>query len=146
MNNKRILVVDDDREFAESMVMRCRSRGWSAQVACTPLAAVQSMVSFAPDLLCLDVHMPTGNGLDLCEYLARGGTGPQKPVVILTGASDMEIVRRSQQLDTRYVQKSTNVWAQLRPVIEQLLAVENSPAQELVPSAQAITGGEDYYD
>ena len=71
MTTERILVVDDDREFAESIAMRCRGLGFEVETASTPLAAIANMVAHPPDLLCLDVNLPTGNGLDLCEYLVR---------------------------------------------------------------------------
>jgi DNA-binding response OmpR family regulator len=122
MMTERILVVDDDREFAESIALRCRRLGFDVDTACTPLAAVASMVAHPPDLLCLDVNLPTGNGLDLCEYLVRDSTGPQMPVIVLTGQTDRETVFRSTSLRTRYLHKSPNVWEQLRPVIEELLS------------------------
>jgi CheY-like chemotaxis protein len=121
MPNKKILVVDDDRDFAESIAMRCRGRGWDAEAACSPLAAVESMTSHPPDLFCLDVNMPTGNGLDLCEYLVRDTSGIQTPVIILTGQMDLETVRRAKRLQTRYICKSTDIWQRLRPEMEELL-------------------------
>jgi len=121
MTTKRILVVDDDREFAESIAMRCRDLGFEVETASTPLAAVASMVTHPPDLLCLDVNLPTGNGLDLCEYLVRDSRAPQLPVIVLTGQTDRETIFRSTSLRTRYLHKSPDVWRRLRPVIEELL-------------------------
>jgi DNA-binding response OmpR family regulator len=121
MTTERILVVDDDHEFAESIAMRCRGLGFEVETACTPLAAIASMVAHPPDLLCLDVNLPTGNGLDLCEYVVRNSTVPQMPVIVLTGRTDRETVFRSAQLRTRYLHKSTDVWRRLRPLIEELL-------------------------
>jgi len=121
MSTERILVVDDDHEFAESIAMRCRGLGFEVETACTPLAAIASMVAHPPDLLCLDVNMPTGNGLDLCEYLVRDSAAPQMPVIVLTGQTDRETIFRSASLRTRYLYKSTDVWERLRPVLEELL-------------------------
>ena len=121
MPTERILVVDDDREFAESIALRCRGLGYDAQTACTPLAAISSMVAHPPDLLCLDVNLPTGNGLDLCEYVVRDRPAAQMPVIVLTGQTDRETIFRSASLRTRYLHKSPDVWQRLRPVIEELL-------------------------
>jgi CheY-like chemotaxis protein len=148
MANKRVLVVDDDRDLAESIAMRCRGRGWDAEAACSPLAAVVSMTSCPPDLLCLDVNMPTGNGLDLCEYLVRDSGGHRTPVIILTGQVDIETVRRAKRLETRYICKSTDVWQRLRPAIEELLDERprcDEPAL-LSQLVEAATGAEIYYD
>ena len=121
MTSERILVVDDDREFAESIAARCRGLGFEVETAGTPLAAIASMVAHPPDLLCLDVNLPTGDGLDLCEYLVRDRAAPQIPVIVLTGQTDRETIFRSAQLRTRYLHKSTDVWQRLRPLIEKLL-------------------------
>jgi len=121
VKTEQILVVDDDKEFAESIAMRCRSLGYQADTASTPLAAVTKMIAHPPDLLCLDVNLPTGDGLDLCEYLVHDSTAPQLPVIVLTGQTDRETIFRAVQLRTRYLYKSTNVWQRLRPLIEELL-------------------------
>ena len=121
MTNKTMLIVDDDREFAEAIALRCRSIGFDVETACSPLAAVVSMTAHPPDLLCLDVHMPTGNGLDFCEFVVRERKGPLLPVIILTGQTDRETIYRSIDLYTRYVHKSTNLWNDLQAAIEELL-------------------------
>ena len=121
MTTERILVVDDDHEFAESIAMRCRGLGFEVETASTPLAAIANMVAHPPDLLCLDVNLPTGNGLDLCEYVVRDSTAPPMPVIVLTGQFDRETIFRSVSLRTRYLHKSPDVWQRLRPVIEELL-------------------------
>jgi DNA-binding response OmpR family regulator len=79
------------------------------------------MLAHPPDLLCLDVSLPTGNGLDLCEYLVRESSAHQMPVIVLTGRTDRETVFRSATLRTRYLYKSTDVWQRLRLLIERLL-------------------------
>ena len=122
---ERILVVDDDRDFAESIAQRCRSAGFAAAIATTPLDAIAQMTAEQPDLLCLDVNLPTGNGLDLCEYLVRDQATPQIPVIVLTGQSDRETVFRAASLRTRFLLKSPDIWRRLEPVIEELLS---SPA------------------
>ncbi|HUY89499.1 MAG TPA: response regulator [Pirellulales bacterium] len=127
MTCKRILVVDDDRDFAESIALRCRKLGFEAETADTPLAAVVSMESHPPDLLCIDVGMPSGDGLDLCEFLVRDSKRPPKPVIILTGRTDEATIRRSRLLGTRYVSKSPDVWQRLRPVIDELLTPHSQP-------------------
>ena len=121
MTTERILVVDDDREFAETIALRCRGLGFDVETACTPLAAIASMVAHPPDLLCLDVNLPTGNGLDLCEYLVRDATRPQMPVIVLTGQTDRETIFRSTRLRTRFLHKSPDVWQRLQSMIEELL-------------------------
>ena len=121
MTKERVLVVDDDGDFAESIAMRCRSLGFDAETATTPLAAIMEMATHPPDLLCLDVNLPTGNGLDICEYLTRDSTAQQIPVIVLTGDTDRETIFRSAMLRASYLYKSTDTWQRLRPLIKKLL-------------------------
>jgi two-component system copper resistance phosphate regulon response regulator CusR len=121
MKTERILVVDDDQEFAESIAMRCRGLGFEAETASSPLAAIAKIIAHPPDLLCLDVNLPTGNGLDLCEHVVRKSTAPQIPVIVMTGQTDRETILHSARLGTRYLHKSSDVWQRLRPLIEELL-------------------------
>jgi DNA-binding response OmpR family regulator len=121
MTTERILVVDDDHEFAEAIALRCRSLGFDVETASTPLAAIANLVAHPPDLLCLDVNLPTGDGLDLCEYLVHDSAAPRMPVIVLSGQTDRETIFRAAQLRTRYLHKSPDVWQRLRPLIEELL-------------------------
>lgn len=127
MTSKRILVVDDDRDFAESIALRCRESGFATETADTPLAAVVSMEARPPDLLCIDVGMPSGDGLDLCEFLIRDPKRPPKPVIILTGRTDEATIRRARLLGARFIAKSPDVWRRLRPAIDELLAARSPP-------------------
>jgi DNA-binding response OmpR family regulator len=79
------------------------------------------MVLHPPDLVCLDVNLPTGSGLDLCECLVRDSEAPEIPVIVLTGRTDRETIFRSASLRTHYLRKSPDLWQRLRPLIEELL-------------------------
>jgi DNA-binding response OmpR family regulator len=144
----RILIVDDDREFAKSVALRCRSLGFEVETANTPLDAVMSMSAHTPDLLCLDVNMPTGNGLDLCEYLIREGQALRTPVIILSGQTDRETIYRSLQLRTRFVRKSTDLWPDLKAAISELLPSchGNECALAAAPAASKPISQEPIYD
>jgi DNA-binding response OmpR family regulator len=123
MRHQRILLVDDDRDLVELLAARCREMGFTVDTACNPLTAVTSMTSYPPDLFCLDVNMPTGNGLDVCQFLLRGTRVPSKPVIILTGRCDHDTICRCVELQAHYVRKTTDIWQHLRPTIEKLLPV-----------------------
>lgn len=127
MTKQRILVVDDDRDLAESLAIRCRGLGYDVDTADTPLAAVVSMEHHPPDLLCIDVGLPSGDGLDVCEYVVRAAKGPPKPVIILTGRTDEATIRRCRALGARYIGKSPDLWERLRPAIEELLGGHAPP-------------------
>ncbi len=145
MRSERILIVDDDRDLVQLLAARCREMGFTVDTACNPLTAVMNMTHHPPDLVCLDVNMPTGNGLDLCEYLVRETGAAHVPVIILTGRSDLETIRRSMKLQASYVRKTTDIWQRLRPAIQRLLPGPNDPT-ELAPAQTAEIESEVLYD
>lgn len=56
---KTVLIADDDTDLCEAIAARCRSLG-----AANDAASAWRIVDFSkPDLICLDVDMPRGNGL-----------------------------------------------------------------------------------
>ena len=137
MNRKRVLIVDDDKEFAESMAARCRSIGLDAVTACNPLTAITVIGVRPPDLICMDVEMPTGNGLSVCEFLTAEPAVSGKPVIILTGRKDQGTMRRCGELRAHYVHKSPDVWRQLRPLFVDLLKIDpEESSSESVPAQQ----------
>ena len=123
MLNKTILLIDDERDFADAMSLHCNHVGLQARIACNALTAINYLTEQTPDLVCLDVNMPTGNGLDICEFLKSRQSSWNIPVIILTGAKDSKTILRCQELNAYYMQKSPDLWKRMRPVIEELLNV-----------------------
>jgi DNA-binding response OmpR family regulator len=123
MLNKTILFIDDERDFAEGLSLHCRHVGLQAQTAGNALTAINYLTEQTPDIVCLDVNMPTGNGLDICEFLKSKQSFSNVPVIILTGAKDNKTILRCKELNAYYMQKSPDLWKRMRPVIEELLNV-----------------------
>jgi DNA-binding response OmpR family regulator len=124
MTCKRILIVDDDPALTDSIARRCRDLGLEVDTARNTLTAVSILGLRPPDLVCLDVNMPTGNGLDVCEFLLRDSAAANTPVIVLTGCTSRRTISRCRALRATYVHKSTDLWQDLRPVIEELLDEE----------------------
>ena len=121
MATKTILIADDDSDLADVLTMRCRELGMRALVAYDGLTALTLLDEQSPDLVCLDVNMPYGSGLGVCEMLAPDEALASIPVIVLTGRSDEETIRRCQSMGAHYVLKSRDVWQQIEPLIHALL-------------------------
>jgi CheY-like chemotaxis protein len=70
-----------------------------------------------PDIVCFDVEMPTGNGLDVCEFLARDAGLSHVTFVVVSGRGSREVVRRCAGLRAHYIAKSPKTWHRLRRVL-----------------------------
>ena len=122
---KKVLIADDDRDLAEAMAIRCRQLGLDVVIAHDARAAFTSICESRPDLICLDVKMPHGSGLSVCEMLVNDEELSSIPVIMLTGKDDHETIRRCHEMCAYYVQKSANVWDRLCPILCEVLGIEH---------------------
>jgi CheY-like chemotaxis protein len=120
MSDFTIMLVDDDSDVLGAIGVRCRARGWNVLRAHNLLTATSLIEMQRPDALCIDVRMPTGNGLSFCETLAAGEATHDIPVIVVTGQRDEETIRRCQQLGAQYIAKRPEMWNELEPALEKL--------------------------
>jgi CheY-like chemotaxis protein len=118
-----ILLIDDDDDFLQMLRERCSAIGLRVEYAHNLLTATMIVSKRVPDIICVDVEMPTGSGLAFCEGLAVDPATSTIPVVVLTGKSSPEARRVCERLRAHYVQKTaTNFWPPLESTIRQLVA------------------------
>ncbi len=80
----KLLVVDDDRFLTEVLTSQLQQEGIGEILSSSNINDAKEMVhSFKPDILLLDVNLPDGSGIDLCDFLRQ--TGFEKPIIMLTG-------------------------------------------------------------
>ncbi|WP_188316882.1 response regulator transcription factor [Solihabitans fulvus] len=82
---RRVLVVEDDRTIAESVAARLRAEGFVVELAHDGPAAVVAAIDHAPDLVVLDVMLPGFDGLEVCRRIQAHR---QVPVLMLTARDD----------------------------------------------------------
>jgi two-component system nitrogen regulation response regulator NtrX len=85
----RILLVDDDKRFAESVVELFRQEHEVSAVH-EPTEAMRVLNQLRPDLVLLDFGLPQISGLEFLKLLKR--RLPDLPVVMLTGNSQPETI------------------------------------------------------
>lgn len=117
MQQKTILVADDDLAFADAIKRRCETLGLRVRTAGDGLDALMSILRDAPDLAILDVNMPAGDGFGVVERLLADPKIPPLPVIFCTGRSDAASVDRCKALGAHYVIKDGDTWVNLKPII-----------------------------
>jgi DNA-binding response OmpR family regulator len=127
---KALLIADDDRELVAAIAFRCRRRGLKVLLAYDAFTALSLAKAEAPDMACLDVEMPAGNGLSVCEMLASDEACRSIPVAIMTARKDPETIIRCHDLCAYYVEKCPDVWSRLEPLLAEILGppVASDPA------------------
>lgn len=84
-NGKRILVVEDERSIAETILFALETEGFRARRAATGEEARAALREEAFDLILLDVGLPDTSGFDLCRELRAAS---QVPIFFLTARSE----------------------------------------------------------
>jgi DNA-binding response OmpR family regulator len=87
MNERRILVVEDDRTIAEAVAVRLRAEGFRVDVVGDGPSAVAAVALARPDLVVLDVMLPGFDGLEVCRRIQADATAPIA-VLMLTARDD----------------------------------------------------------
>lgn len=88
MENLRVLVVDDEPDFLETVVKRLQRRGIHAAGVDTGKQALQLLEDEAYDVVVLDVLMPGMDGIETLKHLKK--RKPFVEVIILTGHASVE--------------------------------------------------------
>jgi len=79
----KVLLVDDEIEFASSLAERLELRGFEATAVTSGEEALGSLHSEPPDVVLLDLKMPDMNGLDILPKIKALDATIE--VIILTG-------------------------------------------------------------
>ncbi len=85
---KRILLVDDEREFVKILSERLKFRGIEVSIAFNGLEALAVMKEEIIDAVVLDVRMPGMDGIETLREIKI--LTPQTPVILLTGHASVE--------------------------------------------------------
>jgi PAS domain S-box-containing protein len=82
---KRILVVDDNRDSAESLSMLLSITGHDTTMAHDGAAAFEAAEREQPDVVLLDLGLPTLSGYEVCRRIRQQPWGREMFVIALTG-------------------------------------------------------------
>ena len=97
----RVLVVDDDRAFAETLASGLKRLGWQARATGEVGTALTMIREREFDAVVTDLRMPDIDGLSVLETAKQ--FAPERPVIIMTafGSIDsaIELVRAGATYD-----------------------------------------------
>ena len=82
---RRILIVDDLRDSAESLAMLLRLAGHETRLAFDGEEAIEAAEEFRPDVVLLDLGMPRLNGFEACRRIRARDWASDALLVAVTG-------------------------------------------------------------
>jgi two-component system response regulator VicR len=86
----KILVVDDDRSVAELIKERLTLSGYEVETAYTGEESIQKIEKSLPDLILLDIMMPTMNGYQVFDTLRSKEGTKDIPIIFVTAKTDVK--------------------------------------------------------
>ncbi|NOX55171.1 MAG: response regulator [Planctomycetes bacterium] len=138
MTPPTILIIEDETSLVDVLAYNLRKEGFQVLVATDGLVGLESAQSKRPDLIILDLMLPTLDGLQICQRLKADPTTAPIRILMLTAKSDEvdEIVGFNLGADD-YVTKPFK----LKPLIHRIKALLRRPAPEAEASQRVAYGG-----
>jgi two-component system, chemotaxis family, CheB/CheR fusion protein len=95
--SRRILIVDDNEDGAESLALLLDAAGHETHIALDGLAAMEAAERLRPDAVLLDIGLPRLNGYEVGSRIRRAPWGKTLVLVALTGWGQDEDRNRSRE-------------------------------------------------
>ena len=118
-----MLVIDDDPSVREVVSYLLESFGYDCETAADGAAGVARFDEGGWDVVLTDLAMPEMNGWEVAEAIRR--RSPTMPIVLVTGLSGPEVIRRAGERGLQVVPKPFRS-EMLRAVVAQ--ALQASPS------------------
>jgi two-component system response regulator MprA len=83
----RVLVVEDDHEIAGALALELGHAGYEPRVVADGPAALSAVSQWDPQLVLLDLGLPTLDGVEVCRRIRAGRA---TPIVILTARGSVQ--------------------------------------------------------
>jgi DNA-binding response OmpR family regulator len=134
---KRILIVEDELEFAQLLKDRLEMGGYRVSIAQDAYAGTQAIIKEDFDLMVLDLTMPAGGGLAVLERMRQFPGKSNIPVVILTGKTiDEEVKAKAEKYHVNTILTKPVESHKFAGIIDKLLKVQEKAEQSTVISEQ----------
>ena len=87
MEERKILLVEDEKKIADTLKLGLNENGYHVEIAYDGTIGLKLFETHPFDLVILDINLPGMNGYELCKRIRMGNA--QVPVIILTALSSL---------------------------------------------------------
>jgi diguanylate cyclase (GGDEF)-like protein len=84
----RVLILEDDRDFANHAELLLQASDIDTRAIATPAELPAALEEFRPDLLLLDIDLPNTSGVDVCKALRMSVQWQTLPILMITAHID----------------------------------------------------------
>lgn len=131
LSRHRILVVDDNRDSADSLALLLTLQGNEVRTAYDGIEAVEAAAVFEPDIVLSDIGMPRLNGYEAAQKMREQCRGRRMVLIAMTGWGQEE--------DKRHANEAGYDFHLVKPV--DLAALEGLLSSLDLPGREGVTTG-----
>jgi len=153
MEKIKILLVDDEKEFVETLSERIRMRDHKSDVALNGEEALKHMDDDLPDVVVLDLKMPGIDGMEVLRRIRKAY--PDVQVIMLTGHGSDKDEKEARKLGAfEYLQKPVEIETLMKKIKKaykqkfesSMMAATFAEAGEFETAKDILEGEEDNND
>jgi DNA-binding NtrC family response regulator len=138
VNEFKVMLVDDEKDFLETLCKRLTKRKLDVTSANSGLEAIAKIQEFPVDVVVLDVRMPGMNGIETLKEIKK--IKPSVEVIMLTAHADVQVAIEGMELGAfDYLMKPMEIddlLYKLQDAYKKKWCREESEKCELPPSLQ----------
>jgi two-component system phosphate regulon response regulator PhoB len=130
MTKPRILIVEDERQLVKTLEYNFQREGYETLVAHDGAEGLRKAQTLIPDLIVLDLMLPSMSGLDVCREVRAGEKTRDIPIIIMTARAEEtdQVVGFSMGADD-YVTKPFSPKVLIQRIKAQLRRREGKPEE-----------------
>jgi DNA-binding NtrC family response regulator len=137
MKEIKVLLVDDEEDFVQSLSERIKLRDLDSDVALNGEEALRLVDEEVPDVMVLDLKMPGIDGMEVLRRVKKAY--PKVQVIMLTGHGSEKDEKEARRLGAfEYLEKPTSIDTLIKHIKRAFKGFEKSMA-----AATMAQGGDD---
>jgi len=98
---KKILIIEDDVLLGDALNQKLKSEGFEVALSTDGLKGFEKITSFKPDLILLDIILPTMNGYEVLEAKQKDQSISDIPVIVVSNSGQPVEINRALSLGVK---------------------------------------------
>lgn len=125
MENKRVLIIEDDLTLRNVLAEFLGSEGFLVGVASDGEEGVNMIKSYNPDIVLLDIILPKKNGFEVLKEVKNSEGKLSVPFVLLTNLGSLDDIEKALELGaTTYLVKGDYQVKEIVEKVKEILSKE----------------------
>lgn len=109
LKKPQIMLVEDSRLYQKYLIDICKKNKYDYISAYDGMEAIEMLYTARPDLILLDIHLPSKDGYEICQHIRSTPSINQIPIIFITSNDNQDDIVKGFELGGNdYVTKPFN--------------------------------------